>query len=345
MNEHLPALPTDPHVTVIVPSFNQGAYLDDAIRSILRQDYAHVDVWVVDGGSTDESLDVLHRYDAEPRVRWLSESDRGYADAVNKGLARAQGKLIGIQSSDDFYAPGAIRQAVEQFGRHGDLAMVSGTFWRVDQDGRPFEPFNALRDEQWLTIEDCARTSNYPCQSACLFRTDLARMVGGCDNEVDWVADHDLIVRIMATGARRGMRTLKLNRFWAYVRQHPGQRNQDRFKFKLAHVRAAEKYARTMQDVFTPRERRLMCLQALRGEYLFRTRHLRQDLQAAPAFARYARCAAFSEPPWWYMKELPWLLPFGLGRRAIQGLHWRLAAWRARRTPAATHPTPARWFA
>ncbi|UCG33970.1 MAG: glycosyltransferase [Phycisphaerales bacterium] len=345
MSEPLPPLPAEPRVTVIVPSFNQGAYLDDAIQSVLKQDYTHVDVWVVDGGSRDGTLDVLRGYDSEPRVQWLSEPDRGYADAVNKGLERAEGHLVGIQSSDDFCAPGAIRQAVEQFRRHPDLALVSGTFWRVDHAGKPIEPYDALHDEQWLTVEQCARTADYPCQSACLFRADLARAVGGCDIDVDWVADHDLMVRIMAAGARQGARTLKLNRVWAYVRRHPGQRNQDRFKFKLAYVRAAEKYDRTMQNLFTPHQRRLILLQAYRGEYLFRTRQLGQGLRAWPSFARYARHQGFTEPPWRYLLELPWLLPLGVGRRAIQALGWRLAARGDRGTPAAAHPESARWFA
>jgi len=345
MNDPLPPLPAELLVTVIVPSFNQGRYLDDAIRSALQQDYPQVELWVIDGGSTDQTLDVLRSYTSDPRLHWLSEPDRGYADAVNKGLARAAGQLIGIQSSDDFYAPGTIRQAVEYFARYPDLALVSGTFYRVDEQGRPFAPYAALRAQQWLTLDQCARSANYPCQSACLFRADLARQVGGADLEVDWVADHDLMVRLMAAAAARGRRALKLNRYWAYVREHPKQRNQQRLKFALAYVKAARKYEQTMPDLFTARQRRLMLRRAYRGEYELRTRRLGQDLRALPAFWRLARHAHLTLPPWWYLKELPWLLPLGLGRRVISALHWRLNAWRHNKAPAPALPSEARWFA
>lgn len=341
----LSPLPADPHVTVIVPSFNQGAFLDDCIQSALRQDYPRLDVWIIDGGSSDTTLDVLRRYDPDPRVHWLSETDRGYADAVNKGLARAHGSLIGVQSSDDFYAPGAVRHAVESFIRHPRLAMVSGTFIRINEQGTPIARYAAPHAEQWLTIETCARAGNLPCQSACLFRKDLALHVGGCDPDLDWVADHDLQVRMMAAGARLGAPSLKLDRDWAFVRTHPGQRNRDRLKFKLAHVRACQKYDRTLRHLFTETERKLMLQQACWGEFEFRTRVLGQGLFAIPAYLRAARHVADASAPHVSLKELPWLLPLRLGRHAIQAISWRVNAWHKSDTTAPQPPASARWFA
>jgi len=344
MSDPLHPLPAEPFVTVIVPSFNQGAYLDDTIQSVLQQDYPHLELWVVDGGSTDGTLGVLRRYDPDPRVHWLSEPDRGYADAVNKGLHRARGDLIGIQSSDDFYGRGAISQAVGFFAEHPDLVMVSGTFHRVTESGVPCAAHGAARREQWLTVDECALSANYPCQSACLFRADLARQVGGCDLEVDWVADHDIVLRVMAAGAARGGRSLKLDRYWAYVRQHPGQRNQERLKFKLALVLAAGKYDLSLGDLFTPQQRRRMLWQAHRAEYQFRTRRLGQGLRAWPAFARMLQHADVLGSRWRQVAEWPWLLPFGVGRRVIEALRWRLKARSSTEQPAPL-PSRSRWFA
>ncbi len=346
MTASLSPLSDRPAVTVIVPSFNQGAYIADTIESILHQDVLCLEVWVVDGGSRDETLDVLARYTDDPRVHWISEPDRGYADAVNKGLARARGDLVGIQSSDDYYAAGAIREMLAQFVQYPDLALVSGTFVRVDEGGNPVGHYRARRDREWLTVEQCARTLNFPCQSACLFRRDLARRVGGCDLDVDWVADHDLFVRIIAAARHAGLRTLKLDRPWAFVRQHAAQRNCDRFKFVEATVRAHRQYQAKYAELFTPLEQALLMETALRGEYEFRTRRLGQDVRAIPAFVRLVREAIESRPIGWYLSEVMRLMPLGVGRRLCEALAWRLAG----RGPAPPSPPlppieSARWFA
>ena len=90
-----------PLVSIIVPSFNQGRFIKETIDSILGQDYRPIEVLVLDGASTDETVEVLSRYESVPELIWRSEPDNGVVDAVNKGLKRASGEIIGIQSSDD----------------------------------------------------------------------------------------------------------------------------------------------------------------------------------------------------------------------------------------------------
>src|SRR4029078_10041925 len=101
----LPPLSERPLVSIIVPSFNQGRFIRTTIDSILEQSYRPLEAIVVDGGSNDDTVDVLKSYGDLPELRWTSEPDTGVADAVNKGFARARGEVIGIQSSDDWYAP------------------------------------------------------------------------------------------------------------------------------------------------------------------------------------------------------------------------------------------------
>ncbi len=97
-------------VSIVTPSFNQAAFLKETIRSVLDQDYPHIEHIVVDGASTDGTLAILGRY---PHLRWLSEPDGGQADALNKGFLLANGAILGWLNSDDLYLPGAVSAAVE----------------------------------------------------------------------------------------------------------------------------------------------------------------------------------------------------------------------------------------
>src|SRR5215472_15993143 len=114
-------------VTVITPSYNEGQFLERTIRSVMAQkdDYhGRLEHWVIDGGSKDDSVEILKRY--SDHLQWVSEKDRGHPDAVNKGLARATGDVIGWLNSDDTFYPGAIAKAMEFLERHPDVDLVYG---------------------------------------------------------------------------------------------------------------------------------------------------------------------------------------------------------------------------
>ena len=208
-----------PLVSVIVPSFNQGRFIRETIDSILAQDYRPLEILVIDGASTDNTIDVLQSYGSVPELKWWSEPDEGVTDAVNKGLARAQGEILAIQSSDDLYLPGAIKAAVDAMIADEKLALVYGDVEYIDEHSQVIG-----RDH--LTPFDLKRylgRFSYIPQPSTFFRRTAATEVGGWRKEVSYAADADYWLRI---AAREKVR--KLDRLSARYRYHADQRDAQR---------------------------------------------------------------------------------------------------------------------
>ncbi len=165
--------PMLPLVSVVTPSYNQGRYLRATIESVLSQGYPNLEYLVIDGGSADESLDVLRDYADEPRLRWLSEPDRGQSDAINKGWARCRGHILAWLNSDDTYLPGAIVGQVQALladpvaGAVYADAQYTDAFGRAltRLHGRPYSPLALLRLE-------------IPAQPTVFLRRELVAKVG-----------------------------------------------------------------------------------------------------------------------------------------------------------------------
>jgi GT2 family glycosyltransferase len=204
-----------PLVSVVTPSFNQARYLEATIQSVLSQDYPRIEYIVMDGASQDGSMEVIKKY--ENRLAyWVSEKDSGQADAINKGLARANGEILAWLNSDDYYLPNTISRAVKIFEENPDVIMIYGDMLAVDELG---QTINVLKYRQ-LSLEDllCFQIIGQP---AVFFRHDTFEKVRGLDTSFHFLLDHHLWVRIAQLG-----KILHVPQTWAAARYHAEAKNR-----------------------------------------------------------------------------------------------------------------------
>ncbi len=171
-----------PLVSVITPSFNQGRFIEKTIQSVLNQSYTNIEYIIVDGGSTDNTLDILKKY--EGRCLWISEKDNGQADAVHKGFRMSRGEILAWLNSDDTYIPDAIMRVVEHFKASPDTGMLYGKNHFINERGDiigdyPTEPFNYKKLAHFTFIT----------QPSTFFKRNVYFDVGGLNQELHFTMD------------------------------------------------------------------------------------------------------------------------------------------------------------
>ncbi|MCS6951950.1 MAG: glycosyltransferase family 2 protein [Bryobacterales bacterium] len=197
-----------PLVSIVTPCLNAADYLEQAIQSVLAQDYPHIEYIVMDGGSTDDTVAILRKY--EGKLTWVSEPDRGQSDAINRGFLRSRGRIFAFLCADDAYLPGAVSTAVRHLLANPDYGGVYGQAWLVDEQGNrlrpyPTRPFDARR-LQW----EC-----FICQPAVFLWREIFAEAGMLDAQLHYGLDYDLWIRIS-----QKHRLLQLDAFLALCRMH-----------------------------------------------------------------------------------------------------------------------------
>lgn len=201
-------------VSIITPSYNQAKFLEQTILSVLHQDYPDIEYIVMDGGSTDGSVEIIKKY-ADKLACWESKKDAGQADAINKGFTRASGDLVAWLNSDDFYHPDTVNAVVKVFDDNPDAVLVYGNMLAVDENGATF---NTLNYKQ-LTLEDllCFQIIGQP---AVFMRRSALQKTSGLNLDFHFLLDHLLWIQIAQHG-----KILHVNQAWASARYHAEAKN------------------------------------------------------------------------------------------------------------------------
>lgn len=182
-------------VSIVTPSFNQGRFIERTIRSVLEQDYPHIEYIVMDGGSTDGTIDILKRY--EDRIKWISEKDAGQADAINKGIRMAKGEIVAWLNSDDYFLPGAVRKAVGVFQKEPAVSMVYGDGYRVDEREEWQVPCNV---EPFFDLWKLIHLYDYILQPATFIRRKAMLSAGLIDISFYYNLDWELWIKLAKEG-------------------------------------------------------------------------------------------------------------------------------------------------
>src|SRR5579859_3303033 len=191
------AAPDWPALAVVTPSYQQAEFLEETIRSVLLQGYPNLRYAIMDGGSTDGSVELIRKY--EPWLDyWFTGPDGGQAQAIDLGFDRIGGEILVWLNSDDVFEPNALRQAARQFSQHPAAILIYGNARHIARDGTPTSPADYVRqaDRQYLV-----HVANAIAQPSAYFRRVAYEAAGKLDHDLKWSLDYDLWIRLAGHGA------------------------------------------------------------------------------------------------------------------------------------------------
>lgn len=205
-------LPEVPLVSIVTPSYNTGAFIEETLRSVSEQDYPFVEHIVLDSGSTDETLKILARF---PSVRLITPAPSGVSEKINLGFSIARGDIVGWVCADDYYLPGAIAKAVDALKRNPDAALVYCNWLEVDESSVEIE----RRRSKQAGFRELLDEENYVGATHSPFiRREALERVGPVDTRYNFCQDWELWIRIS-----RMFPILYVDDWWAAYRVHRGQ--------------------------------------------------------------------------------------------------------------------------
>ena len=220
-----------PLISIVTPSFNMAGFIEQTIHSVLEQDYPNIEYLVMDGGSTDGTLEILKRYAG--KLRYVSEPDSGPTEAINKGFQLTHGSIFTFLNADDTFLPGAVSAAVQALAEDPSAGVVYGDAWFIAEDGSRTAPYPVENFDPKNLERRC-----FICQPASFIRREVYSASGMLDPNRNCALDYDLWIRIA-----QKYRMKKIDRFLANSRIHEGSRTvYEMGPAMLATIEVLQKY-------------------------------------------------------------------------------------------------------
>ena len=254
-----------PKISIITPSFNQVDFLERTLLSVLEQDYPNIEYIVIDGGSTDGSVDLIKKYERR-LAYWVSEKDRGQAHAINKGLERATGDWVAWQNSDDTYYPGAFSQLAAVAQSNGSAQLIIGNMNLIDRDDQILRDLKYVRRTYSSLLSEGMILSN---QSA-FWQRKVHQELGLLSESLDCAFDYEWFLRLLAEGRQ----TAHVNTTGGALRVHGDTKTsnrQDVFDREFEQIRSGREPSALDKRYH---QFRRMCLMLAQGELRYVLRGL-----------------------------------------------------------------------
>jgi glycosyltransferase involved in cell wall biosynthesis len=214
-------------VSIVTPVYQMARFISDTLDSVINQDYPRIEYIVMDGGSTDGTLDILRAYEGKVRenvtFQWFSRKDGGTADAINKGLACARGSIFAYINADDFYAKGAVSAAVESLIADPSAQAVYGEADWVSETGGVIGRYPTREFDAQLLRSEC-----FICQPASFIRQEALNEVGPFNVSLRYAYDYEFWIRLS-----KRFRLVKLNKLLAASRMHANNKTLSQRRYVL----------------------------------------------------------------------------------------------------------------
>ncbi len=238
-----------PRITIVMPSFNQQAYIERSILSVLNQNYSNLEFIVVDGGSTDGTVDIIKKYD-KYFFYWLSEADNGQTHAINKGLEMATGDLLAYQNSDDVYVPNAFESVAQAYVKNPSAGVIYGDFFHIDERDNILDEQLLINAHYWIQIFHGPQIHN----QAAFWKRWVYKKVGPLNESLRFDMDYEYFCRILY----RAIPTMHLKLHIGAFRHHDETKTSTLQHISRKELKEVSEYYRRKKTLFKILPRRLM---------------------------------------------------------------------------------------
>lgn len=232
-----------PLITIITPSFNQGQFIEETIKSIASQTYKNYEHIIIDGGSTDKTIEILKKYKKmyPDKITWISEKDKGQSDAINKGLKMAKGEILCWLNSDDYFFTYTLEKVVEYFQKHKDCYWLSGDYIVVNEKGKKIHSFirNYKKFLRVLPFNPTIYIANFINQPSTFWRREAYKKIGKLNIDLRYEMDYEYWLRMIKAGYKNFYINTPLSYFRVHKLSKGGNEYEKQFKEE---IEVAEKF-------------------------------------------------------------------------------------------------------